>query len=218
MGFIRMKNTGDKLRAGKIVAAGSNYLDHAKEMGSPRPDAPVLFLKPSTSIIHEGEPIVFPRVGAVLHHEVELGLLVGRDCTDVAVERAHECVAGYLLALDLTLRDLQSDAKKRGLPWSTAKGFDCACPVSEVLPTEQLATLRALDLGLDVNGEKRQRGNTRDMLWGPEELVAVASRYFTLERGDIVLTGTPAGVGPLERGDSVKAWLGNLLTVSFDVV
>lgn len=218
MAFIRMKNTGDTFGVGKIVAAGSNYLDHTKEMGSPRPDAPVLFLKPATSIVHEGEPIVFPRAGAVLHHEVELGLLIGRDCTDVAVEWADECVAGYLLALDLTLRDLQSDAKRRGLPWSTAKGFDCACPVSEALPVEQLAELRALDLGLDVNGEKRQRGNTSDMLWGPEELVAIASRYFTLERGDVILTGTPAGVGPLEVGDSVKAWLGSLLAVSFDVV
>ena len=218
MGYIRMKNTGNKIRVGKIVAAGSNYLDHTKEMGSPRPEAPVLFLKPSTSIVHEGEPIVFPRVGKVLHHEVELGLVIGSECRDVPAERVSEHVVGYLLALDLTLRDLQSDAKKLGLPWSTAKGFDCACPVSEALPIEQLTDLRALDLGLDVNGEKRQRGNTRDMLWGPEELVALASRFFTLERGDVILTGTPAGVGPLERCDSVEAWLGNLLSVSFDVV
>lgn len=213
-----MKVTGDVLRVGKIVAAGSNYLDHTKEMGMPRPDSPVLFLKPSSSIIHEGEPIVFPRSGEVLHHEVELGLLIGRDCTDVHVEQAHEYVAGYLLALDLTLRDLQSEAKSRGLPWSTAKGFDCACPVSEVLRIEQLDALRALDLGLDVNGESRQRGSTRDMLWGPDELVAVASRFFTLERGDLILTGTPAGVGPLVRGDSVSAWLGDVLDVSFEVV
>ncbi|MCK4513306.1 fumarylacetoacetate hydrolase family protein [bacterium] len=213
-----MKDTREELAVGKIVAAGSNYADHAKEMGTPRPKEPTLFLKPSTSILHVGEPIVFPEVGSMLHHEVELGLLIGRTCKNVSVERAHEHVLGYLLALDLTLRDLQQDAKKHGRPWATSKGFDCACPVSDVLPLSDMGLLGSLELTLSVNGENRQHGSTSDMIWSPPELVAVASRYFTLERGDILLTGTPAGVGPLERGDRVEAWLGSDLAIGFDVV
>jgi len=210
--------SGERLPVGKIVAAGQNYADHTKEMGMPRPKAPVLFLKPSTSIVHEGEPVVFPGVGTLLHHEVELGLVISERCKDVDVARALDHVGGYLLALDLTLRDLQGDAKKRGLPWATAKGFDCSCPISTATVLTDHAVLGSLELGLKVNSQERQLGNTSDMVWSAEELVSIASSYFTLERGDILLTGTPAGVGPLERGDTIEAWLGDEISIRFDVV
>jgi 2-keto-4-pentenoate hydratase/2-oxohepta-3-ene-1,7-dioic acid hydratase in catechol pathway len=217
VGFIVVRGTEERIEVGKIVAAGQNYADHTKEMGARPSKTPILFLKPSTSIIHEGEPIVFPRVGELLHHEVELGVVIAESCKDVAVTDAADLMLGYLLALDLTLRDLQADAKERGLPWSTAKGFDCSCPVSEVVPLGGAGVPDGMEIGLRVNGELRQSATTTDMIWSPAELLSAASEFFTLERGDLVLTGTPAGVGPLERGDTVEAWLGRELSVSFTV-
>ena len=217
MGFIVVRGTGERIDVGKIVAAGQNYADHTKEMGARPSKTPILFLKPATSIIHQGEPIVFPSAGALLHHEVELGVVVARDCKDVAAAQAEGVMFGYLLALDLTLRDLQADAKRKGHPWSIAKGFDCSCPVSEVVPLGRSSVLDDMEIGLRVNGEVRQNATTADMLWGPAELLSIASGFFTLERGDILLTGTPAGVGPLERGDTVDAWLGSELSVRFIV-
>lgn len=217
MGFIVVRGTEERIDVGKIVAAGQNYADHTKEMGAQPTRTPILFLKPATSIIHEGEQIVFPSAGELLHHEVELGVVVAESCKDVAVSDAGAFMLGYLLALDLTLRDLQADAKKKGHPWSIAKGFDCSCPISDVVPLDKPSVLGDMEIGLRVNGEVRQRASTADMLWSPAELLSIASGFFTLERGDIVLTGTPAGVGPLERGDTVDAWLGDELSIRFAV-
>ncbi len=218
MSYVVLAKTGEKLDVGKIVAAGQNYADHTKEMGAEKPSAPVLFMKPSTSIIHAGDPIVYPSVTNLLHHEVELGIVISRDCRDIEPVDAPAHMLGYLLALDLTLRDVQLAAKKRGHPWATAKGFDGSCPISEAIEIDNPSVLRTLELGLVVNDETRQQGNTADMVWTSEELLAAASGFFTLERGDILLTGTPAGVGPLERGDTVEAWLGEELRVWFNVV
>lgn len=217
VGFVVVRGTGERIMVGKIVAAGQNYADHTKEMGAAPSRAPILFLKPSTAIVHEGDPIVFPRAGNLLHHEVELGVVVSRDCKEVAVPEAAGRMLGYVLALDLTLRDLQADAKKKGHPWSAAKGFDCSCPISEVAPLGDPAVLTNMEIGLKVDGEIRQRGSTADMIWSPAELLSAASQIFTLERGDVILTGTPAGVGPLERGNLVEAWLGDALSVRFSV-
>ena len=218
MGFVVLEGTNERLDVGKIVAAGANYRAHIDEMDAETPDEPVFFIKPSTSIVHQGSPIVFPSTGNVLHHEVELALVISQRCKEVDVQEAGRHVLGYAVALDLTLRDLQTAAKGSGLPWSTAKGFDCACPISEVIPVADLADVGDLDLGLRVNGEPRQRARTSSMLWTTGELIAHASRHFTLERGDVILTGTPAGVGPLERGDTVEAWLGDRLSVRFEVI
>lgn len=218
MSYVVLAETAEKLPVGKIVAAGQNYADHTKEMGAPRPAEPVLFMKPSTSILHEGSPIVYPKVTELLHHEVELGLVIGDACKDISASEADRYILAYLLALDLTLRDLQSQAKEKGRPWATAKGFDGSCPISRATRLEDPSVLDELELGLKVNDEPRQLGNTRDMVWSSQELVAFASRFFTLERGDIVLTGTPAGVGPLVRGDRIEAWLGSTVAFWFDVV
>jgi 2-keto-4-pentenoate hydratase/2-oxohepta-3-ene-1,7-dioic acid hydratase in catechol pathway len=217
VGFVVVRGTQEKLEVGKIVAAGQNYADHTKEMGASPVKEPILFLKPSTSIIHQGRPIAFPRRGKVLHHEVELGVVIGKDLSGVGADEAAGSMLGYVLALDLTLRDLQDRARKSGHPWSVAKGFDCACPISDVLPFEDPAELLDMEIGLKVDGEVRQHGSTADMLWSPVELVSLASEYFTLERGDVLLTGTPAGVGPLGRGNLVEAWLGPELTLRFEV-
>jgi 2-keto-4-pentenoate hydratase/2-oxohepta-3-ene-1,7-dioic acid hydratase in catechol pathway len=218
VGFVVVRGTGERITVSKIVAAGQNYADHTKEMGAAPSKAPILFLKPASAIVHEGDPIVFPRAGDLLHHEVELGVVVARECRSVPATEAAEQMLGYALALDLTLRDVQAAAKEKGHPWSVAKGFDCSCPISDVVPLEDPAVLTDMEIGLSVDGEVRQRGSTADMIWSPAELLSFASGIFTLERGDVILTGTPAGVGPLERGNVVEAWLGTELTLRFDVV
>ncbi len=217
MAYVKLADTGEKLQVGKIVAVGANYKAHIIEMGHDMPEAPMIFLKPATSIIHEGQPIVFPTTGEVMHHEVELGLVIGETCKGVPVGEAGGMISAYCLALDMTLRDIQLAAMKTGWPWDTAKGFDGACPLSDALPVTDVAALSQLELGLEVNGELRQKSNTNDLLWGPSEIVAMLSEHFTLERGDIILTGTPSGVGPVERGDEIHAWLGGKLDMRFCV-
>ncbi len=217
MSVVKLRGSGEELAVGKIVAVGANYKAHIIEMGHEMPEAPMIFLKPATSIIHEGEAIVFPTTGEVMHHEVELGLVIGETCKGVPVGEAGGMIQAYCLALDMTLRDVQLDAMKRGWPWSTSKGFDGACPLSDALPVTDVAALSRLELRLEVGGELRQKSNTDDMLWGPAELVSMLSEHFTLERGDIILTGTPSGVGPVERGDEIHAWLGEELEMRFAV-
>ncbi len=217
MAHIRLAGTEDKLNVGKIVAVGANYKAHIIEMGHDMPEAPMIFLKPSTAIIHEGEPIVFPNTGGLMHHEVELGLVIGETCKGVPVGEAGGMIHAYFLALDMTLRDVQLDAMKRGWPWDTAKGFDGSCPITDALPANNIAALSNLELGLEVNGEPRQKSNTNDMLLGPADIVAMLSEHFTLERGDLILTGTPSGVGPVERGDEIHAWLGDELEITVTV-
>jgi 5-carboxymethyl-2-hydroxymuconate isomerase len=209
---------GREIPTGKIVAIGANYTDHIEEMGHTIPESPMIFLKPATSIIHEGQPFRYPRTGSLVHHEVELGLVIGTGGKDIADGHGMEHVSHYLLALDMTLRDVQLDAMKRGWPWSTAKGFDGACPLSEALPVGDPDALASLPIRLAVNGETRQDGTTGNMIWGPGRLVELVSRHFTLEPGDLILTGTPAGVDEVRRGDVIEASLGDALSVTFSVV
>jgi len=218
MATITFSDSGDVLEIRKIVAIGANYTDHIREMGLEPPEAPMVFLKPATSVIHEGTPIVHPDFSRLMHHEVELGLVVGRPCKGLEADDAGDAIAGYFLALDMTLRDLQGEARERGDPWSVAKGFDGACPISHALTLVDPARLRDLSLTLAVNGEIRQDSTTANMIWTSEELVAIVSRFFTLERGDLILTGTPAGVGPVKRGDTIGARLGDELSFAFEVV
>jgi 2-keto-4-pentenoate hydratase/2-oxohepta-3-ene-1,7-dioic acid hydratase in catechol pathway len=211
------RGSGRPVTVGKIVAIGANYTDHIEEMGLRVPEEPMIFLKPSSSILHEGYPIKYPRTGSVLHYEVELGLVVGKTAKDVSAENGAGIVSHYLLALDMTLRDLQQEARERGWPWSTCKGFDCACPVSEALPLADPSVLDDLPIRLSVNGNVRQDSTTANMIWGPARLVEIVSSHFTLEPGDIILTGTPAGVGEVARGDLIEATLGEELAVGFEV-
>ena len=189
------------LPAGKVVCVGRNYLEHIRELNNAVPETPILFIKPSTSLAALDEPIRLPSGRGECHHEVELAVLVGRELRGADPETARQAVAGYGVALDLTLRDLQNELKKKGHPWETAKAFDGSCPLSPFLEPEALPDPQATDLALRVNGEFRQQGNTRQMMVGIFELMAYISTHFTLRSGDVVLTGTPAGVGPLRSGD-----------------
>ncbi|EEC07809.1 fumarylacetoacetate hydrolase, putative [Ixodes scapularis] len=201
----------------KIICVGRNYRDHAIELGNEVPEKPLLFMKPPTAYVTEGNPIKIPRGCQELHHEVELGVVVGRRARDLNPDTALDVVGGYALALDMTARDVQRESQRRGLPWETAKGFDTACPVSAFMPREAVADPQALTLWCKVNGVERQRGSTSDMLFGVAAVLSHASGLFTLEPGDLVLTGTPKGVGPVQEGDVIEAGIEGLITMSFRV-
>jgi 2-keto-4-pentenoate hydratase/2-oxohepta-3-ene-1,7-dioic acid hydratase in catechol pathway len=164
-----------------------------------------VFLKPSTAIIGPGENIVIPPNSGDVHHEVELVVVIGRDCRQVASDDAMEHVAGYAVGLDMTLRDVQADAKKRGLPWSVAKGFDSSAPLSAPVRRALVNDPHALPIELRVNGTVRQSSNTAHMIHRIPEIIAYCSTVFTLEPGDLIFTGTPEGVGRVVHGDRLDA-------------
>jgi acylpyruvate hydrolase len=190
---------------GKIVCLARNYAEHARELGNETPAAPVLFMKPASSVIGDGETVRIPDYSQECHYEVELAVLIGRECRAAKVDRALEYVAGYGTAIDMTLRDVQNGLKAKGLPWEIAKGFDTACPLSDFVPASEVADPHNLRLCLSVNGEKRQDGCSSDMINRVPQIVAYISNIFTLYPGDVILTGTPAGVGRVVAGDVMEA-------------
>lgn len=191
------------LPLGKVVCIGRNYLEHIRELGNAVPEAPILFIKPTTSLNQLTDPIQLPTGRGSCHYEVELAVLVGHKLQNADAPTARQAVAGYGIALDLTLRDLQNTLKTKGHPWELAKAFDGSCPLSPFLNPMDLPDPQAVDLTLHINGELRQEGNTQQMMLGIFDLMAHISNHFTLLPGDVVLTGTPAGVGPLQSGDQL---------------
>jgi len=191
----------------KVVCVGNNYADHIKEMGSQVSAEPVVFIKPETALCDIRQPIALPTGLGSVHHEIELAVLIGTPLKQATPDRGANAIAGYGLALDLTLRDLQSQFKAAGQPWEKAKGFDGSCPMSGFIPVSEFGDAQQAELRLLINGELRQEGNTRDMLTPVLPLIAYMSRFFTLRAGDIILTGTPHGVGPLKAGDEICATL-----------
>lgn len=196
----------------KIVGIGRNYRDHAAEMGGEAPAEPLMFLKPNTSVIGPGDPIVLPRQSCEVHYEGELAIVVSRICKDVPIERAFGVVYGYTCANDVTARDLQNSDGQ----WSRAKGFDTFCPLGPWIETE----LDAGDLRLTTrrDGETVQDGRTSDLVHGLARLVAHVSAAFTLLPGDVILTGTPAGVGPIAAGQRIEVEIEGIGTLSNPVV
>jgi 2-keto-4-pentenoate hydratase/2-oxohepta-3-ene-1,7-dioic acid hydratase in catechol pathway len=202
---------------GKIVCVGRNYVDHAKELNNPIPSQPLLFIKPMTALTSMLEPILIPEKLGACDHEIEMAILIGKPLTRASTAQAKVAIAGVGLALDLTLRDLQQQLKQKGQPWERAKAFDRSCPLSAFVATKDV-DLQSLDLSLHCNGKLKQLGNTRDMLFPVMSLLEAISRCFTLLPGDVVLTGTPAGVGPLQSGDQLKACLADLIEVETSVI
>jgi 2-keto-4-pentenoate hydratase/2-oxohepta-3-ene-1,7-dioic acid hydratase in catechol pathway len=196
----------------KVVAIGKNYADHAREMGGEPPAEPVLFLKPSTSVVGPGAAIAYPHLSEQVDFEGELAVVIGRLCREVPVARAHEVILGYTCANDVTARDLQ----RRDGQWSRAKGFDTFCPLGPWIETE----LDPGDVALTtrVNGEVKQDARTSLLLHDVAELVAFVSDAMTLLPGDVILTGTPAGVGPLAVGDEVSVTIEGIGTLTNTVV
>jgi 5-carboxymethyl-2-hydroxymuconate isomerase len=197
--------TNQEFAIGKILCLARNYAEHAKELGNETPAAPVLFMKPATSVIGDGETVRIPAYSQECHYEVELAVLIGTTARNVPADKAFEHVAGYAVAIDMTLRDVQNQLKAKGLPWEIAKGFDTACPLSEFVPVAAVPDPHGLNLKLWVNGELRQNGTSADMINNVPQIVSYISAIFTLEPGDVILTGTPAGVGQVRAGDVMKA-------------
>ena len=194
------------LKAGKIVAVGRNYHAHIEELNNPVPDKPVIFMKPETSLVHLHEPIRIPSDRGAVHYEVELAVVIGKELSNVDEAAALDGVAGYALALDLTLRDVQQEVKEKGLPWEMAKAWDGSCPLGLMLPADAVDPADC-NLSLTINDEIRQQENSRMMIRGAIPLISYISHTFTLKPGDLVLTGTPSGVGSLNSGDKLKLQL-----------
>ena len=205
------------LPLGKIVCVGRNYADHAKELNNPVPQEPVLFIKPSTALADLGEPVEIPTAWGSCHFEAEMTVLIGQPLTRCSEQQAADAIAGVGIGLDLTLRDLQAELKQQSLPWEKAKAFDGACPTSAfvTVPVDQL---QSQQFQLRQNGQLKQDGNSVDMLTPVLPLLAYISQFFTLQPGDIVLTGTPAGVGPLALGDELQLSLSKKINLSTTII
>jgi len=210
MKTAKIPATNQEFPIGKIVCLARNYAEHARELGNETPAAPVLFMKPASSVIGDGDQVRIPPYSQECHYEVELAVLIGKECRAVSAERALEHVAGYGVAIDMTLRDVQNQLKAKGLPWEIAKGFDSACPLSAFVPAAVVADPHTLNLKLAVNGEARQDGCSSDMINRVPQIIAHISAIFTLEPGDVILTGTPAGVGQVRAGDVMTAEIGTV--------
>jgi len=205
------------LPVGKVVCVGRNYLAHIRELGNEVPAQPVLFMKPSTALVGLERPIRLPTHGRECHHELELAVLIGQRLSGVEAAVVAGAIAGYALAIDLTLRDVQAELKAKGQPWELAKAFDGACPISPFVPPEALPEPQRADLRLRVNGRVRQQGNTGQMMRGIDELIAYISQVFTLLPGDVVLTGTSEGVAALRAGDRLELELDGRFRFSAEV-
>jgi 2-keto-4-pentenoate hydratase/2-oxohepta-3-ene-1,7-dioic acid hydratase in catechol pathway len=205
------------VRIGKIICLARTYREHAKEMNTTVSEDPLLFLKPDTSVIFNHGTILIPSKSHCLHHEVELGVVIEKNGKYISQETAMDYVLGYLVALDITARDLQSEAKKNGWPWAIAKGFDTFAPLSDVVLKERVPNPKNLDLELKIRGTIKQKVNTNQMIYSMERIISFISEIMTLERGDLILTGTPEGVGEIKEGDVLEARLGSLCSLTVDV-
>jgi 5-carboxymethyl-2-hydroxymuconate isomerase len=205
MHTIRLQGVRKTFRVGKVICIARNYRAHIRELNNVPAEEPVFFLKPASSIIGQGEPAIIPPYSRLCHHEVELAVLIGKWGKNIPGPASMRHVAGYGIGIDLTLRDVQNQLKAAGLPWDKAKGFDTSCPLSDFVPADRIADPHALHIALWVNDQLRQDGNTAEMMRQIPEIISAASTIFALEEGDILLTGTPAGVGPVVSGDQIRA-------------
>ena len=191
----------------KIVCVGRNYALHAQELGNAVPTEPVLFLKPQTALLPAGEAAPIPAFTNDLHYECELVVRIGKEAKNVAATDAGKHIDAITLGIDFTARDLQDELKKKSLPWERAKAFDGSAAVGDFLPAGNFENQQNLNFTLTKNGEAAQQGHTGDMIFSVAELLSCVSRYFTLQPGDLLFTGTPAGVGPVTAGDTLEGLL-----------
>jgi acylpyruvate hydrolase len=201
----------------KIIAIGRNYAEHAKELNNPVPAVPVIFMKPDTALIKDNKPFYHPDFSEDVHHEIEIVLKVCKEGKHISEKFSHNYYDEIALGIDFTARDIQSRHKEKGLPWELAKAFDGSAPVSQFLPKSQFADLYALNFKLDINGQNRQTGHTKDLLFSFEKIIAFVSQYITLKKGDLIFTGTPPGVAKVAIGDRLEGYLENQKLLDFYV-
>jgi fumarylpyruvate hydrolase len=203
----------------RIYCVGRNYAAHAREMGmDPEREPPFFFTKPADAVVPNGAPVPYPPRTANLHHEIELVVAIGEGGKDIPVANALAHVFGYAVGNDLTRRDLQTAARNDGRPWDVAKGFDQSAPITAIRRVADLGHPERGAIWLEVNGETRQRADLSEMIWDVPEIIAELSTYFELRPGDLVFTGTPAGVGPVRRGDSLVGGIDGLDTLRTTIV
>lgn len=210
---MKFKNSNEEVAIGKMVCVGRNYAAHAKELGNEVPEFPIIFLKPASNVIFSGESVVHPKYSNELHHEVELVLYIGEDVKNATDEEAAKAIHGYMIGLDMTLRDLQNEFRKKGDPWTLAKCFDTAAVLGAVVLKKDYSLEGNEKISLSVNGTVRQNSSIANMIFSPVEIVKYISERMTLEKGDLIFTGTPEGVSKVVPGDKITAELQNIGTI-----
>jgi acylpyruvate hydrolase len=193
----------------KIICIGRNYAAHIEELKNEKPGKPVVFLKPDTALIKGGAPFYYPDFSSNIHHEIELVLKISKEGKYIQPQFAHRYFEEIGLGIDFTARDLQDQCKAKGLPWEIAKAFNGSAPIGEFKSVAELGDLNNIDFQLEINGELRQKGNTSLMLFDFATIISYVSQFFTLKKGDLIYTGTPAGVGPVQTGDVLIGFIGN---------
>ena len=191
----------------KIICIGRNYIDHAKELKNPVPKRPVFFMKPDSALVIRNRPFFYPEFSNDVHHELEVVIKIDRLGRSIQEKFASRYYSEVGLGIDFTARDLQNEMKEKGLPWEIAKGFDYSAPVSEFVPVSEFKDINSMDFSLNLNGENVQKGNTADMIFSFDKIIAYVSQFVTLKTGDMIYTGTPAGVGPVKINDHLEASL-----------
>lgn len=202
----------------KIICIGRNYIEHARELNSPLPENPVFFLKPDTALVIRNRPFFYPDFSQEIHYETELVLKISKVGKSIPEKYAGDYYDQLGLGFDFTARDLQKKCKEKGLPWEIAKGFDYSAPIStEFIPKEKFPDLKNISFHLELNGKKVQEGNSGEMIFSFEKVIAYVSRFMTLRTGDLIFTGTPAGVGPVKISDKLEAYLEGKLMLTCNI-
>ncbi|MGC1241972.1 MAG: fumarylacetoacetate hydrolase family protein [Chryseosolibacter sp.] len=202
----------------RIFAIGRNYAEHIKELNNERPEEPVIFTKPDTAILRNNAPFYYPDFSKDVHHEVELVLRISKEGKNIQEKFASKYFDAIGVGIDFTARDLQQKAKEKGLPWDIAKGFNGSAPISEkFIPAAEFKNLKDINFSLSINGGIRQQGNTSLMIFSFEYIISYLSRFFTLRTGDLIFTGTPKGVSPVQVGDTLSAYIENEKLLEFEV-
>lgn len=201
----------------KIIAIGRNYAAHVRELNNPIPDSPVIFLKPDTALLKDNKPFYLPDFSSEIHYELEVVLKICKEGKHISQKFAANYYEEIGLGIDFTARDIQSLHKEKGLPWELAKAFDNSAAVSNFVPKSSIKNLYDLDFELQINGQKKQHGNTKNILFPFEYIISFVSKYITLKKGDLIFTGTPEGVGQIHQGDKLEAWLAGQQLLNFDI-
>jgi 2-keto-4-pentenoate hydratase/2-oxohepta-3-ene-1,7-dioic acid hydratase in catechol pathway len=201
----------------KIICIGRNYAEHAKEMNSAIPTEPVFFLKPDTALIKDNSPFYYPSFSKEIHHEVELVLKINKPGKNIQTQFANKYYDEIGIGIDFTARDIQMECKNKGLPWEKAKAFDGAAPIGKFINKKEFSDEKNINFYLTVNGNKVQEGNTKNLLFSFDQVIAYVSQFFTLKTGDLIYTGTPQGVGPVKIGDRLVAFIENQKLLDLEI-
>jgi 2-keto-4-pentenoate hydratase/2-oxohepta-3-ene-1,7-dioic acid hydratase in catechol pathway len=201
----------------KVIAIGRNYAAHAKELNNAVPTKPIIFLKPDTAVLKDNKPFYIPDFSSDIHYELEVVLKICKEGKHISEKFANTYYEEIGLGIDFTARDIQSEHKEKGLPWELAKAFDNSAVISNFIPKNTFKDLQQLQFELQINKETRQNGNTQNVLFSFEKIIAFVSQYFTLKKGDLIFTGTPEGVGQIKQGDHLEAWLEGQQLLNFNI-